>query len=210
MISKKIRTEEEQSKLAPDEVVEILKRGNNGFTCGRLAVKSNRDRMRDAVKGQHPSAVILSCIDSRVPVEEIFQCGIGDIFVVRIAGNIVNSDVLGSLEYACKVSGAKLAVVMGHEHCGAVKAAIEGTTLGNITGLLSKIKPAVNQAKINFIGEPISSNKEFVDLVCHTNVEIMINKIRTESPVLKKQEDRGEIKIVGAIYRLESGKVEFL
>jgi len=210
MINKKIFTAEEQSKLTPEEVFEILKQGNNAFARGNLIVKNNRECMRDAVKGQYPAAVILSCIDSRVPVEEIFQCGIGDIFVVRVAGNIVNSDVLGSLEYACKVSGAKLAVVMGHEHCGAVKAAIENVELGNITGLLSKIKFAIVQSKINFTGETVSSNKEFVDLVCHANVELMINKIRTDSLILKEMEGKGEIKIVGAVYYLETGEVEFI
>ena len=201
---------EEQSKLTPDEVIEILKRGNNAFADGNLILKNSRERIRDAVNGQHPAAVILSCIDSRVPVEEIFRCGIGDIFVIRVAGNIVNSDVLGSLEYACKVSGSKLVVVMGHDHCGAVKAAIDDVEFGNITGLLSKIKPAIVQSKINFQGETKSSNTGFVDKVCRTNVELMINKIRTDSPVLKEMEDKGEIKVVGAVYHLESGKVEFL
>jgi len=209
MLNKKVLTAEEQSKLTPNEVIEILKRGNNAFAMGNLTVKNIRKRMRDAIKGQHPAAVILSCIDSRVPVGDIFQCGIGDIFIVRVAGNIVNPDILGSLEYACKVSGAKLAVVMGHEHCGAVKAAIDNVELGNITGLLSKINQAIDQAKMNFTGEPASSNKEFVDLVCHTNVELMINEIRKNSPILKNMEDKGEIKIIGAIYHLENGKVDF-
>jgi len=209
MINQKLLTAEEQSKLTPDEVIEILKRGNNEF-ADDLIVENNIELMRDSVKGQHPAAAILSCIDSRVPVEEIFLCGIGDIFVIRVAGNIVNSDVLGSLEFACKISGAKSVVVMGHNHCGAVKAAIDEVELGNITGLLSKIKPAINQAKINFIGETVSSDKEFVEKVCHTNVELMINKIRTDSPVLREMEDKGEIKVVGAVYHLESGKVEFL
>ena len=210
MINQKMISAEEQSKLTPDEVIEILKRGNNAFADGNLILKNSRERIRDAVNGQHPAAVILSCIDSRVPVEEIFRCGIGDIFVIRVAGNIVNSDVLGSLEYACKVSGSKLVVVMGHDHCGAVKAAIDDVEFGNITGLLSKIKPAIVQSKINFQGETKSSNTGFVDKVCRTNVEFMINKIRTDSPVLKEMEDKGEIKVVGAVYHLESGKVEFL
>ena len=209
MINTKVLTAEEQSKLTPDEIIEILKRGNNEFTNGNLTVKNSRERMRDAVEGQYPAAVILSCIDSRIPVEAVFQCGIGDIFVVRIAGNIVNSDILGSLEFACKVSGAKLVVVMGHEHCGAVKSAIDNVELGNITGLLSKIKPAIVQSKINFTGEPVSSNKEFVEKVCHTNVALMINEIRMNSPILKEQEDKGEIKIVGAVYYLENRKVNF-
>ena len=209
MKNNKVLTAEEQSKLTPNKVIEILKRGNEAFADNRLALQNSIERVQNAVNGQHPEAVILSCIDSRVPVEDIFQCGIGDIFVARVAGNIVNPDILGSLEYACKVSGAKLIVVMGHEHCGAIKSAIDDVELGNITGLLSKIKPAVNQSKVNFKGETTSGNAAFVEKVCYANMELMVNEIRKNSPILKAMEDKGEIKIVGAIYGLESGKVEF-
>ena len=210
MTNKKTLTAEVQSKLTPDEIIEILKQGNNEFANCSHTGKNSIERRSDAAKGQYPAAVILSCIDSRVPVEDIFQCGIGDIFVVRVAGNIVNSDILGSLEFACKVSGAKLIVIMGHEHCGAIKAAIDNVELGNITGLLSKIKPAINRAKVNFRGEAKSSNIKFVEKVCLSNVELMINEIRKNSPILKEMEDKGEIKIKGAVYHLENGKVEFL
>ena len=209
MQNNKVLTAEEQSKLTPDKVIEILKQGNEAFANNHLTVKNSRKRVQDAINGQYPEAVILSCIDSRVPVEDIFQCGIGDIFVARIAGNIVNPDILGSMEYACKVSGSKLVVIMGHGHCGAIKSAINKVELGNITGLLSKIMPAINRSKINFQGETTTSNPKFLEAVCHTHVELMLNEVRKNSPVLKEMEDKDEIKIVGAIYNMEIGKVEF-
>jgi len=200
----------EQSKLTPDKVIANLKQGNQEFVNNQLTLKNNPERVRNAVKGQHPEAVILSCLDSRVPVEDVFHRGIGDVFVARVAGNIVNPDILGSMEFACKVSGAKLIVVLGHGSCGAIKSAIDDVELGNITGLLSKIKPAVAQSKADFPGEAKSSNPEFVEKVCQTNVALMVKEIRKNSPILKEMEDKGEIKIVGAIYEMASGKVEFL
>lgn len=205
----KVLTVEEQFKLTPDTVIEVLKQGNEEFINNNLSIKNNPERVRAAAKGQYPEAVILSCLDSRVPVEDIFHRGIGDIFVARVAGNIVNPDILGSLEYACKVSGSKLVVVLGHGLCGAIKSAIDDVKLGNITGLLDKIKPAVNQSKAKYKGEAKSSNPEFVNIVCHTNVELMVNEIHKYSPILKEMEDNGEIKIVGAIYDMYTGKVEF-
>ena len=210
MSNNKVITEEEQSKLTPVQVIEMLKQGNEAFAGNNLTVKNNMERVRDAVKGQHPGAVVLSCLDSRIPVADIFQCGIGDIFIARVAGNIINSDILGSMEYACKMSGSKLIVVMGHGQCGAIKSAIDDVKLGNITGLLNKIKPAVEQSKIKFQGEATSSNEEFVDLVVHTNIELMMNEIRKNSPILKAMEDSGEIRIVGAMYDIHTGKVKFL
>jgi len=200
---------EAQSKLTPEKVIENLQQGNQEFVSNQLTIKNNPERVRNAVKGQYPEAAILSCLDSRVPVEDVFHRGIGDIFVARVAGNIVNADILGSLEYACKVSGAKLIVVLGHGRCGAVKSAIDDVKLGNITGLLEKIKPAVEQSKTQFQGEAKSSNPEFVEKVCHTNVALMVKEIRKNSPILKEMEDKGEIKIVGAIYDMENGRVEF-
>ena len=202
-------TAEEQSNLTPDKVIEILKQGNEDFSSNRLTIKNSTERVQNAVKDQYPVAVVLSCIDSRVPVEDIFHCGIGDIFVVRVAGNIVNSDILGSLEHACKVSGSKLAVVLGHGYCRAVMLAIDGVELGNITELLNKIKPAVNRSKVNFKGEAKSSNPEFVEAVCFNNVNLMVGEIRKNSLILKEMEDNGEIKIVGAMYDMHSGKVNF-
>ena len=203
-------TGKEQSNLTPDKVIEILKQGNDDFINNKLTVKNNTERVRNAVKGQYPASVVLSCIDSRVPVEDVFHCGIGDIFVVRVAGNIVNPDILGSMEYACKVSGSKLAVVLGHGYCKTIMLAIDGVELGNITGLLNKIKPAINRSKANFKGETTSSNQEFVDTVIRSNVELTVNEIRNNSPILKEMEDKGEIKIMGAMYNMDNGKVEFL
>ena len=205
----KVLTAEEQSKLTPDKVIEILKKGNEEFTNNLLTVRNNMERVQDAANGQFPAAVILSCLDSRVPVEDIFHCAIGDLFVARVAGNIVNPDILGSMEFACKVSGSKLVVVLGHDYCGAVKSAISDVELGNITELLSKIQPAVNHSRENFEGDADVSNNDFVDVVCHTNVMFMVEEIRKNSPILKEMEDNGEIKIVGAKYHLHTGKVNF-
>jgi len=205
----KVLTAEEQAKLTPDCVIEILKKGNEEFVNNELIVRNNTERVRNSAQGQHPMAVILSCLDSRVPVEDVFHRAIGDIFVARVAGNIVNPDILGSMEFACKASGAKLIVVLGHGSCGAIKSAIDDVELGNITEMLSKIKPAVKETKAAFEGEASSSNKEFVEAVCHHNIELMIQEIRQNSPILKEMEDKGEIKIVGGYYDMYTGKVDF-
>lgn len=201
--SSQVLTAEEQANLTPCKVIDILKQGNEKF------VKSNQGRVQEAAAGQFPKAVILSCLDSRVPVEDVFDRTIGDIFVARVAGNIVNPDILGSMEFACKVSGSKLIVVLGHGSCGAIVSAINDVELGNITEMLSKIQPAVTQARETFDGEATSSNSEFVEHVCHTNIEVMVDEIRTNSPILKEMEDNGEIKIVGAYYDMNTGKVDF-
>ncbi|MCC8198363.1 MAG: carbonic anhydrase [Tannerellaceae bacterium] len=206
----KVLTAEEQAALTPADVIDILKKGNQEFMNDELTVRNNTERVRDAALGQYPKAVILSCLDSRVPVEDVFHRGIGDIFVARVAGNIVNPDMLGSMEYACKVSGAKAVVILGHEYCGAIKSAIDDVELGNITTLLAKIKPAVESAKVDFEGETLSSNGKFVDAVCEHNVELMVEEVRKNSPILKEMEDNGEIVIVGAIYHMHTGKVDFL
>lgn len=149
-------------------------------------------------------------MDSRVPVEDIFHRGIGDLFVVRIAGNFVNEDILGSLEFACKISGAKLILVLGHEHCSAVKSAIDHVQMGNVTAMLQKIQPAVMQTKSTFQGEAKSSNPVFVKDVCIHNIRHSISEIRSGSPILKEMEDKCEISIVGAIYQMTTGEVTFL
>ena len=205
-----IRSKEEQQKLTPNEVLDILKKGNQEFVEDNLTVRNNSDRIRTAVLGQYPLAVVLSCLDSRVPVEDIFHRGIGDMFVSRVAGNIVNEDILGSLEYACKVSGSKLIVVLGHTHCGAIQSAIDDVKMGDITSLLSKIKPAVEKANSFYKGDNSSKNDEFMDAVCYLNVQISIDEIRIKSPILKEMEDLNEIMIVGAIYDMKTGKVDFL
>lgn len=210
VLSNKILTREEQAKLTPDMVIDILKKGNQEFVSDNLTIRNNSERVREASLGQFPKAVVVSCLDSRVPVEDVFHRGIGDIFVARVAGNIVNDDILGSLEYACKVSGSKLIVVLGHEYCGAVKSAIDDVKMGNITTLLSKIKPAVETAKKDFKGDKTSKNPDFVEAVCHENVEMAIKEIRKKSPILREMEAKGEIKIVGGVYDMQTGLVDFL
>lgn len=210
VLTNKVLTQEQQSRLTPDDVLNILKSGNEEFVNDNLTVRNNSERVRDAAMGQYPKAVVLSCLDSRVPVEDVFHRGIGDIFVARVAGNIVNEDILGSLEYACKVSGSKLIVVLGHEYCGAIKSAIDDVKLGNITSLLARVKPAVDHAKMHYEGDHSSKNPGFVEAVCHDNVDLTIKEIRIKSPILKEMEDKGEIKIVGGVYDMETGKVEFM
>ena len=204
----KVLTKEEQDALSPDLVIQSLKEGNKRFMANDLTARDHSAQVRESVKAQYPKAIILSCVDSRVPVEDVFDRGIGDVFVARVAGNFVNEDILGSMEFACKVSGSKLILVMGHEHCGAVKAAIDDVKLGNITPMLTKIRPAVEQ--VDYEGERSSKNQAFVHKVSESNVRNTMEKIRTNSPILKEMEANGEIKIVGALYDMDNGKVEFL
>lgn len=210
IISSKILTKEEQAALTPDKVIEDLKLGNQEFVEDHITIRNTSDRVKEAISGQYPEAVILSCIDSRVPVEDVFQKGIGDLFVARVAGNIVDDEIIGSLEYSCKVSGAKLVVVLGHEYCGAIKSSIEGVKLGYITTILDRIEPAIEEAKENYKGEHSVKNPQFVDQVCYYNVIHSINQIREKSDILDEMEQKGEIKIVGAIYDMKTGKVEFI
>jgi len=204
----KVLTAEEQAALTPDEVIQVFKEGNERFMNNDLTTRNHSAQVRKSTNAQYPKAIVLSCVDSRVPVEDVFDRGIGDIFVARVAGNFVNEDILGSMEFACKVSGSKLILVMGHEHCGAVKAAIDDVELGNITPMLEKIKPAVEA--VSYSGERNSKNKEFVHMVCESNVKNTKEKIRANSPILKEMEDKGEIKVVGAVYDMDTGKVTFL
>lgn len=204
-----VLTAQQQASLSPKDVLEILKEGNRDFTKDNLTIRNNTQRVREAAIGQYPIAAVLSCLDSRVPVEDVFHRGIGDVFVARVAGNIVNEDILGSLEFACKVAGAKVIVVLGHEYCGAVKSAIDDVKLGNITALLSKIRPAVQAASSTFEGEKKSSNPAFVEAVCAHNVDLAVKEIRTKSPILKEMEDKGELLITGGIYDMKTGEVEF-
>lgn len=199
---------EEQAALTPDDVIQVFREGNKRFMNNDLTIRDHSAQVRKSTNAQFPKAIVLSCVDSRVPVEDVFDRGIGDVFVARVAGNFVNEDILGSMEFACKVSGSKLILVMGHEHCGAVKAAIDDVQLGNITPMLEKIKPAVEA--VSYHGDRNSGNKEFVHMVCESNVENTIEKIRANSPILKEMEDKGEIKIVGAIYDMDYGGVIFL
>ncbi|HKK76403.1 MAG TPA: carbonic anhydrase family protein [Saprospiraceae bacterium] len=203
-----VLTKEEQDALTPDMVIQSFKEGNDRFTRNDLTARNHSEQVRKSTSAQYPKAIVLSCVDSRVPVEDVFDRGIGDIFVARVAGNFVNEDILGSMEFACKVSGSKLILVMGHEHCGAVKAAIDKVELGNITPMLAKIQPAVD--KVEYTGDRSSKNANFVHMVCESNVQNTIEQIRLNSPILKEMEDNGGIKIIGAVYDMDSGKVSFL
>lgn len=203
-----VLTKEQQDALTPDAVIAALKEGNIRFTKNELTARDHSEQVRKSTLAQYPKAIVLSCVDSRVPVEDVFDRGIGDLFVARVAGNFVNEDILGSMEFACKVSGAKLVLVMGHEHCGAVKAAVDDVKLGNITPMLSKIRPSVEQ--VEYQGDRTSKNDAFVHMACESNVKNTINNIRLNSPILKEMEDKGQIKIVGAVYDMDNGLVEWL
>lgn len=204
----KVITKAEQDALTPDLVMQELLEGNKRFMNNNLTARNYPAQVKNSTNAQYPEAIILSCVDSRVPVENVFDRGIGDLFVARVAGNFVNEDILGSMEFACKVSGSKLIMVLGHESCGAVKSAVDDVKLGNITPMLAKIRPAVEA--VEYEGDRTSKNAEFVHMVCETNVRQTIDQIRTDSPVLKEMEDNGEIKIVGAVYSLENGEVTML
>lgn len=203
-----VLTKEQQDALTPDAVIASFKEGNTRFLNNDLTARDHSAQVRESTNAQFPKAIVLSCVDSRVPVEDVFDRGIGDIFVARVAGNFVNEDILGSMEFACKVSGSKVILVMGHEHCGAVKAAVDNVKLGNITSMLAKIRPAV--LSVDYEGNRTSKNEEFVHMACESNVKNTINEIRKQSPILKEMEENGEIKIVGAVYDMDSGKVDFL
>jgi carbonic anhydrase len=205
----RVLTQEEQESLTPEEVSQLLRAGNQRFVSGTLTSRDHSAQVRDAAGGQFPKAIILSCVDSRIPVEDVFDLGIGDIFVARVAGNFENVDILGSMEFATKVSGAKIILVLGHEDCGAVKAAIDQAQLGNITAMLENIEPAV-EALSSYKGDQTSANPEFVHLVTEKNVRLSMNDIRERSPILKGMEAQGQIKIVGALYDMKTGTVEFL
>jgi carbonic anhydrase len=200
-------TAAQREKLTPDDILALMKKGNKRFYTGKLKERNLLAQQRVSAKGQHPAAILLTCIDSRAPAETIMDLGIGDIFNARVAGNVENPDILGSMEFACKLAGAKVVLVMGHTACGAIKGAIDNAELGNLTGLLAKIKPAVAATK--YTGERTSKNYTFVDAVARTNVEITMANIRKESPVLAEMETSSAIKIAGAMYNLETGVVDF-
>ena len=203
-----VLTEAEQDALTPDMVIQSFKEGNGRFQRNDLTARNHSEQVRKSTNAQFPKAIVLSCVDSRVPVEDVFDRGIGDIFVARVAGNFVNEDILGSMEFACKVSGSKLVLVMGHEHCGAVKAAVDDVKLGNITPMLTKIRPAVDATV--YEGDRSSKNQAFVHEVCVNNVQNTIEQIRERSPILNEMEQNGEIRIVGAVYDMDTGRVDFL
>ena len=200
-------TKAQRDRLTPDDILVLMKKGNKRFYTGKREDHDFLAQQRASAKGQYPAAVLLSCIDSRAPAETILDLRIGDIFNSRVAGNVENVDILGSMEFACKLAGAKVILVMGHTACGAIKGAIDNAELGNLTGLLAKIKPAVAATK--YTGERTSMNYAFVDAVARKNVEITIANIRKHSPVLAEMESDGAIKIAGAMYNLATGVVDF-
>jgi carbonic anhydrase len=202
-------TKAERDRLTPDdEIIQLMKTGNERFRRGQRTTQDYLAQQRTSAKGQYPAAVLLSCIDSRAPAETIMDLGIGDVFNARVAGNIANDDILGSMEFACKIAGAKVVLVMGHTACGAIKGAIDRAQLGNLTGLLAKIQPAVDATA--YQGERSAKNDAFVDAVARKNVELTMAEIRGRSAVIAALETTGAVKIAGAMYNLESAAVDFL
>ena len=206
----KTLTAEQQARITPDQAVQLLRDGNKRFVENTKINRNLMEQVNQTSDGQYPFATILSCIDSRVSAELIFDQGIGDVFSIRIAGNIVNKDILGSMEFASKVAGTKAIVVLGHTNCGAVKGACDGVELGNLTHLLDKITPAMD-----LIDEPKekslrnSKNIDFVDAVANANVDRTVEMIRKNSPILAEMEQAGAIKIVSGMYDIQTGVVTF-
>ena len=201
-------TRAQRDELTPEQIIEVMKKGNERFRKGERKDRNYLREQKASASGQYPAAALLTCIDSRAPAEVIMDLGIGDIFNSRVAGNIENPDILGSLEFACKLAGAKVVLVMGHTACGAIKGAIDNAELGNLTGLLARIRPAVQAT--SYSGERTAKNYAFVDAVAQKNVELTVANIRKDSTVLAELESKGGIKITGAMYNLETGAVEFL
>ena len=203
-------TKEQQIIMTPESAIQRLKDGNSRFTKNKNFSRDLTSEVKQTSTGQNPYATVLHCIDSRVSAELVFDEGIGDVFSVRIAGNFENEDILGSMEFACKLAGTKVIVVLGHTACGAVKGACDDAKLGNLTALISKLKPAVEA-----VTEPVDTSKrnsgniDFVNNVAEKNVYMTIENIREKSPVLKEMEDNGEIKIIGAMYDIKDGSVTF-
>lgn len=201
-------TKETQSKMTPETALQELKEGNLRFIQKSMLQRDLTSQVQATGSGQFPFATVLHCIDSRVSAELVFDQGIGDVFSIRIAGNFVNEDILGSMEFASKLAGTKLVVVMGHTHCGAIKGACDHAQMGNLTHLIKKLEPVVNEVEGAY-DKKGSGNAELVQKVADLNVVRTIENIRKQSPILKEMEDKGEIKIVGAMYDIENGKVTF-
>jgi carbonic anhydrase len=201
-------TKESQAAMTPQSALAELKAGNARFVAGHPLVRNQPADVKATAYGQYPFAVVLSCLDSRQPIEIVLDQGIGDIFSARVAGNVLNDDILGSMEFACKVSGAKLIAVIGHSNCGAIKGAVDGVELGNLTGLLAKIKPAIEHVPAD--GQPRNSkNLQFVDKVSEMNVQLVLQQIRERSPILREMIDSGLVGLVGGMYDLSTGEVHF-
>ncbi len=194
--------------MTPQQALEELREGNARFVAGTPRARNFPAEVKATASGQYPFAVVLSCLDSRQPIEIVFDQGIGDIFSARVAGNVLNEDILGSMEFAFKASGAKLIAVIGHSNCGAIKGAIDDVNLGNLTDLLAKIKPAID-AVPDDIQPRTSKNLEFVNAVAEANVRLVMREIRERSPILREMLDNGQIGLVGGMYDLSTGKVRF-
>lgn len=204
----KTLTKEMQTATTPTMALELLKEGNKRFVNNLKVNRNLLQQVNETSDGQHPFAVILSCIDSRTSAELIFDQGLGDVFSVRIAGNIINEDILGSMEFGCKVAGSKIIVVLGHTKCGAVKGACDHVEMGNLTALLSKIRPAVDD-ETTITENRNSSNSEFVEKVASINVKRTVKSIMERSPILKEMIESGTIGIVGGTHNITTGAVEF-
>lgn len=209
---KSILTAEEQADMTPEEIIGRLKKGNENFVANNLTKRDHSEQRRLAAIGQYPQALVLSCVDSRVPVEDVFDLGIGDIFVARVAGNIENTDIVGSMEFASAVAGSKVIIVMGHTACGAVHHAIDNTDakslgMNSLQALLDEIRPVV---KANDGEEVSSKNTSFANRIITDNVVRTVADIRQQSPKMNELENSGSLKIVGALYEMETGKVKFL
>src|SRR5258708_25944834 len=200
-------TKEQRDQMTPAQIIQAMKNGNKRFRRGERKERNYLREQKASAKGQYPAAVLLTCMDARAPAEVIMDLGIGDVFNCRVAGNVRKEDVLGSMEFACKLAGAKVVLVMGHTACGAIKGAIDNAELGNLTGLLAKIKPAIDAT--TYAGEHSAKNYAFVDAVARKNVEMTVAGIRQESSVLAELEAKGAVKMAGAMYNLETGAVEF-
>ncbi len=203
------QTADSQSVINPSIATQLLAEGNMRFLSGEVLNRDLHKQVKETSTGQYPFAAIVSCIDSRIPTEVVFDQGIGDIFNARVAGNFINEDILGSLEFACKLAGSKVIVIMGHTSCGAVKGACDHAKLGNLTQMLDKIMPAVDAVETAPGVERNSSNLDFVNEVAMKNVELTIENIKAQSPVLNEMLENGEIDIVGAMYDVKSGAVSF-
>ncbi|KTD29898.1 carbonic anhydrase family protein [Legionella israelensis] len=201
-------TKELQQKITPEQAIELLQKGNQRFIQNLRLNRNLLQQVNETASGQYPFATILSCIDSRTPAELIFDQGLGDIFSIRIAGNVINDDVLGSMEFACEVAGSKLIVVLGHTNCGAIKGACNRVEMEHLSGLLKKIEPAIDK-EMSIKGERNGNNPRFVDAVAKLNVINSINTVLSESKTLSKLVSEKKIKIIGSLYDITSGEVSF-
>ena len=201
-------TKESQAAMTPSQALAELRAGNARFVSSQPRVRQPAADVKATAPGQYPFAVVLSCLDSRQPIELVLDQGIGDIFSARVAGNVLNDDILGSMEFACKVSGAKLIAVIGHSNCGAIKGAADHVELGNLTGLLARVKPAIDQVPDD--GQPRNAkNYAFVAKVAEANVRLALQQIRERSPILREMLDQGKIGLVGGMYDLSTGEIHF-